>query len=66
MHAAMHESKMLAEQTKKLPPTKVAEKKVPLKEAPKTKRILKKVHSTATDYGDDEFSEYVQDLLDLC
>jgi hypothetical protein len=66
MHAAMHESKMLAEQTKKLPPTKVTEKKVPLKEAPKTKRTLKKVQSTATDYGDDEFSECVQDLLDLC
>jgi hypothetical protein len=66
MYAAMHESKMLAEQAKRLPPTKVTEKKVPLKEAPKTKRILKKVQSTATDYGDDEFSECVQDLLDLC
>jgi hypothetical protein len=66
MHAAMHESKMLAEQTKKFPPTKVTEKKVPLKEAIKTKRTLKRVQSTATDYGDDEFSECVQDLLDLC
>jgi hypothetical protein len=66
MHAAMHESKMLAEQARRLPPTKVTEKKVPLKEAPKTKRILKRVQSTATDYGDDEFSECVQDLLDLC
>jgi hypothetical protein len=66
MHAAMHESKMLAEQTKKLLPMKATEKKVPLKEAPKTKRILKRVQSTATDYGDDEFSECVQDLLDLC
>jgi hypothetical protein len=66
MHAAMHESKMLAEQAKKLPPTKATEKKVPLKEAPKVKRTLKRVQSTATDYGDDEFSECVQDLLDLC
>jgi hypothetical protein len=66
MHAAMHESKMLAEQSKKLLPTKVTEKKVPLKEAPKTKRTLGRVQSTATDYGDDEFSECVQDLLDLC
>lgn len=66
MHAAMHESKMLAEQARRLPSTQVTEKKVPLKETPKSKRILKRVQSTATDYGDDEFSECVQDLLDLC
>jgi hypothetical protein len=72
VHAAIHESKRLAvaeeafKQVFSRKATSGAEKKVPLNEAPKTKRKLKRVQSTVTDYGDDEFSECVQDLLDLC
>ncbi|KUJ22981.1 uncharacterized protein LY89DRAFT_776812 [Mollisia scopiformis] len=43
--------------------------KVLLKETPRpqqTKRTLKRVKSTATDYGDDEFSGCSQELLALC
>ncbi|PVH84145.1 hypothetical protein DL98DRAFT_528578 [Cadophora sp. DSE1049] len=59
VHAAIHESKMLAA------------KKVPLKQdtstgTEKPKRTLKRVLSTATDYGDDDFMGCSQELLDLC
>ncbi|KAE8453403.1 hypothetical protein EG329_010264 [Mollisiaceae sp. DMI_Dod_QoI] len=41
--------------------------KVQLKEVPqKSRRTLKRVPSTATDYGDDEFSGCSQELLALC
>ncbi|KAH7346571.1 hypothetical protein BKA65DRAFT_595056 [Rhexocercosporidium sp. MPI-PUGE-AT-0058] len=55
LHAATHESKMLAAQ------------KVPLKEgSEKPERTLKRVLSTATDYGDDDFTGCSQELLNLC
>ncbi|KAH7397839.1 hypothetical protein BKA64DRAFT_50693 [Cadophora sp. MPI-SDFR-AT-0126] len=58
-YAAIHESKMLAGE------------KVPLKQdmstgTEKPRRTLKRVLSTATDYGDDDFMGCSQELLDLC
>ncbi|PBP25746.1 hypothetical protein BUE80_DR003352 [Diplocarpon rosae] len=57
IHAAVYESRATVAQ--KMPP-KVAPKPKP------PKRTLKRVKSTATDYGDDDFSGCSQELLALC
>ncbi|KAK0107659.1 hypothetical protein ONS96_003460 [Cadophora gregata f. sp. sojae] len=59
VHAAIHESRMLAAKT------------IPLKQtvgvgSEKPKRTLKRVRSTATDYGDDDFMGCSQELINLC
>lgn len=54
LHAAIYESRISANKT-------------PLEDGPKPpKRALRRVQSTATDYGDDDFSGCSQELLDLC
>jgi hypothetical protein len=59
LQAAIHESKMLAAQQEV--------QNVPLNGSPeKGKRTLQRIGSTATDYGDDEFSGCSQELLALC
>ncbi|PBP23201.1 hypothetical protein BUE80_DR006084 [Diplocarpon rosae] len=59
IHAAVYESRAAVAQN--VPP------KVAPKPKPKPpKRTLKRVKSTATDYGDDDFSGCSQELLALC
>ncbi|OWP02063.1 hypothetical protein B2J93_1535 [Marssonina coronariae] len=57
IYAAVYESKSTVAQ--KLPPRVAPKSKPP-------KRTLKRVQSTATDYGDDDFSGCSQELLALC
>jgi hypothetical protein len=58
LHAAIHESIVTAEQETK--------QKVPIQKPSRpTKRTLQRIQSTATDYGDEEFSACVKDLLAL-
>ncbi|KAI9054313.1 hypothetical protein LZ554_001480 [Drepanopeziza brunnea f. sp. 'monogermtubi'] len=55
LHAAIYES------------TRETIWKVPVKQPPRPpQRRLKRVQSTASDYGDDDFSGCSQELLDLC
>ncbi|EKD15227.1 hypothetical protein MBM_06443 [Drepanopeziza brunnea f. sp. 'multigermtubi' MB_m1] len=55
LHAAIYES------------TRETVWKVPVKQPPRLpQRTLKRVQSTASDYGDDDFSGCSQELLDLC
>ncbi|KAL2069694.1 hypothetical protein VTL71DRAFT_14373 [Oculimacula yallundae] len=55
VHAAIHESKMLA-----------AKPATPKEALEKPKRTMKRILSTATDYGDDDFMGCSQELLELC
>jgi hypothetical protein len=58
LHAAIHESIVTAERESK--------QKVPIqKPCRPTKKSLQRIQSTATDYGDEEFSACVKDLLAL-
>ena len=58
LEAAIHESKVVAEREKQ-------QKEPPKKPSGPTKRTLQRVQSTATDYGDEEFSAYEKELLAL-
>ena len=58
LQAAIHESKVVAERERQ-------QKEPPKKPSGPTKRTLQRVQSTATDYGDEEFSAYEKELLAL-
>jgi hypothetical protein len=56
LQAAIHESKLEAERERR-------QKEPPKKTSGQTKRTLQRIHSAATDYGDEEFSAYEEELL---
>lgn len=60
LQAAIHESKLAAEREKK------RQKELAKKASVPTKRTLQRVQSAATDYGDEEFSDFEKEFLALC
>jgi hypothetical protein len=58
LHAAIHESKLAAERERK-------RRELPKKLSGPAKRKFQRVQSAATDYGDEEFSSFEKELLEL-